>query len=325
MVANVANNHTSQGYRALVPALTVQYTGAGTTADLSMSGGNTASTRTLTARVNGASVGTFDVQTSEAAFTANTNYTVANVVAWLNSLAGWTATLQNNTRRAQFLTTGSAGFGAFTNVNTKTPLQLSAAMDLHTDFYQKVNGDLSENVLIYGNTGNGIDAQLILIGGTESRDYAILNNALGILQGSDDNPGNNTLQRQFAVTHRHVVFAHNSFPQQTLTLRTGAGGSNSYNPDLYCLVANNCLPNVAWSSTADADMVIKNNHLHAGATGTGSSGEVKSGNQTTLFANFAAGDFTPAGGLATNLKDPVLLWDIRGAPRAVPSRPGAIA
>lgn len=324
MVANVVNNHTSQIYRALIPALTVQYTGAGTTADLSLSGGNNAATRTFTARVNGVSVGTFNVLSAEAAFTANTNYTVANVVNWINSLPDWTATLQDNTRRAQTITTGSAGFGEFLNVNTKTPLQLYTAMDLHTDFYQKVNGDLSENVLIYGNTGNGIDAQLILIGGTESRDYVILNNALGILQGSDDNPNNNTLQSQLAVTHRHVVVAHNSFPQQALTLRTGAGGGNSYNPDTYCLIANNSFSDIRWSSTPDADVTIKDNHLHASATGTGGTGVVKSGDETTLYLDYEQGDYTPAGALAANTKPPVWGLDVTPRSRGNSANPGAL-
>lgn len=326
VVGCTVSRWTSQLYRTQLPAMTVQYTGTGVTANLSLSGINDNSTRTFTARVDGVTAGTFTVLNSEAAFNAGTQYNVANVVNWINSLPGWTAALQDDTRRAVALTTGAQGYGAFTNVNVKgAPLQLFTAFDAHTDFYQKDANNLVENVLIYGNAGTDIDAQFIMIGGNESRDWAIINNALGVLAGSDDNPGSNTLATQFARGHRHVIFAHNSFPQQHLALRTGTFGAQLYDPDTYCLVANNSVPNVAWDVAADPELAIKNNHLHAGASGTGSPGEVKAGDQTTLYVDRAAGDFTPAGALATNLKEPVWTWDIKGDRRGPAARPGAIA
>jgi hypothetical protein len=318
---------SSDLYLAPVAAMTVTYTGAGASADLSLSGISDASTRTFTARVNGVSVGTFTVLNSEAAFTAGTNYNVANVVSWINSLTDWSATLQDDTRRATALTTGAIGYGAFTNVNTKgVTLQLFTAFDLHTDFYQKDSANLVENVLIYGNTGTEIDAQFIMIGGNESRDWAVINNALDVKAGSIDNPDGTVLQSQFAHPQRHVIFAHNSFPQQTLALRTGTSSIRLYDPDSYCLVANNALRDLRWDiGGVDADLAIANNHLHAGATGTGSPGEVKSGDQTSLFVDFNAGNFAPAGALLTNLKPPVFTLDAAAKSRPASAPVGALA
>lgn len=326
MVGCTVARWSSELYLNPLPSMTVRYTGTGAVADLSLSGINGASTRTFTARVDGVTVGTFTVLSTEAAFTAGTNYNVSNVVNWINTLSGWTAVLQNDTRIACALTNGAAGYGAFTNINVKTAtLQLYTAFDLHTDFYQKDSINLVENVIIYGNSGTDIDAQFIMIGGNDSRDWAIIGNALDALDPSVDNPGGTTLASQFSRAHRHVIFAHNSFPQQTLALRTGASSVQQYDPDAYCLVANNSVRNISWDTTADADLVIKNNHLHTGVTGTGSPGEVKSGTPSTLYANYDIGDFTPAGALATNLKTAVWAWDLKGARRNPSARPGAIA
>ena len=326
VVGNTVTNQLSEGYRNLIPAMTVQYTGAGATADLSLTGNNSASSRTFTARVNGASVGTFTVLSSEAAFIAGTNYNVSNVVNWINSLPDWTATLQDDTRFAAALCSGlTVNFEAFTNLSTKgAPLQLYTAFDLHPDFYQKVNSFLSENVLIYGNRGLNLDAQLILIGGTPSRDYLIANNAMGVAQNTALNINTNTLQSQFAQPHSNTIFVHNSFPQQAFTLRTGTAGANLFNADAYCLFANNSLRNITWSVGVDADMVMKDNHLHGAAIGTGHTGEVKAGDETNLYVDFLAGDFRPAGALLTNLKAPVLAWDMNGRVRAATDAVGAI-
>ena len=317
---------TSEIYRSQTPALTVRYNGAGTSADLSLTGTSGATSRTFTARVNGSSVGTFTVQNSEAAFIAGTNYNVANVVSWINSLPDWTASLQDDTRNATMLTNGAAGFGAFTNVNVRaTTLQLFTAFDLHTDFYQKDSANLVENVLIYGNTGTEIDAQFIMIGGNDSRDWMVINNALDVLAGSSDNPDGTVLGSQFSRVHRHVCFVHNTFPQQRLMLRTGTSAVQQYNPDAYCLVANNSVSNIVWDGAPDADLVIKRNHLHAGANGVAGTDGTYGGNPTTLYADFNAGNFAPAGALLANPSPPSWEWDLNANKRGAAARAGAIA
>ena len=86
-----------------VPALAVQYTGAGGSATLELTNANEANGRTFTARVDGASVGTFTVKNDTGSAAAGTNYTVQNVADWLNGLAGWTASVLDDTRRATAL------------------------------------------------------------------------------------------------------------------------------------------------------------------------------------------------------------------------------
>jgi hypothetical protein len=327
-VGNRVDGWTSETYRKPINAMTVQYTGTGATATLSLSGLNSTNNRTFTARVDGASVGTFTVLNTEAASIAGTNYNVSNVVAWINSLPGWTATLQNDTRLAAVLNNGVAPYGAFTNLNVKNvTLQLSANWDTHTDFFQ--TGTLNNNVLIYGNSGHEMDAAILAMGGTDTFDFAIVNNAFDIKGDSFENANGEVFVSQFSGAHRHVVFAHNSFARQGLWLRSDFTGSGRYNPDTYCLVATNSIRALVWGSVpnADADMTIKDNHLHGsgfGVSGTGSPGEVMSGNHTTLYVNAVAGDFTPAGALATNLKTPVWRVDNRGKARAATASPGAI-
>lgn len=316
----------SQLYRTRVHALTVQYNGAGATATLSLTGTNTANNRVMTARVNGDVVDTFTIQNTQAAFDAGTNYNVANVVDWLNGLADWTATLEDDTRLAAALTTGEAGFGAFTNVDVKTaPLELFTAFDIHTDFYQKDASRTPENVLIYGNVGTEIDAQLIMIGGNESRDWAIINNALDIVFDSEGNPGGDQKVSQFSREHSHVIFAHNTFPEQRLALRTGTTSLQQYDPDTYCLVANNSVRDIRWDNAVDPDLLIANNHLHGSAIGVSGIGGTQGGNQFTLYANFDAGDFTPAGDLTGNLKAPAWAWDINANLRGATASPGAFS
>lgn len=326
VVGNKVTHHNSMAYRNPLPAMTVTYSGTGATADLSLSGGNVANGRVFTARVNGVSVGTFTVFNTEAAYTAGTNYTVANVVNWINSLGGgWAATLQDDTRYAAALSLGDrfTSFGAFTNQNVKgVTLQLFTAFDQHSDYYQK-SDNVQENVLIYGNTGLDCDTQHFAVGGNATRDWAYINNAINRPDPSPEFLGN--AQSQMSLSHSHVIIAHNTFPYQRMLLVSTAGPYEQYVGDAYCLIANNALQDLAWAGPVIPGVVIRDNHLHAAAVGTGSPGEVKAGNQITLYANAAAGDYTPAGALATNLKAPVWKLDLKGKLRGSSASVGAIA
>lgn len=319
-------HHNSMAYRNPLAAMTVTYTGAGATADLSLSGGNVENGRVFTARVNGVSVGTFTVFTTEAAYIAGTNYTVANVVNWINGLGGgWSATLQDNTRFAAALSLGNylTSFGAFTNQNVKNvTLQLFTAFDQHSDYYQK-SDSLQDNVLIYGNTGLDCDTQHFAVGGNATRDWAYINNAINRPDPAPEFLGN--AQSQMSLSHSHVIIAHNTFPHQRMLLVTGNGQYEQYSGDAYCLIANNALQDLSWANGAGTGVVIRDNHLHASAVGTGSPGEVKAGDQTTLYVSAATGNYTPAGALLTNRKAPRWTWDLGGKLRALSASSGAVA
>jgi len=317
IVGGSVSNWDSAPARTNINAMTVQYTGGGATATLSLAGGNSASSRVMTAKVGGSTVGTKTLLASEAAFIASTDYEVSDVVTWLNTLSGWSATLLDDTRQAVCL--GAPGLpGSWTDVNVKTAaVTFYTWIDDHCDVYQSyVN---SENVICAGLTTFGNDTQNIFLYETNHRDMLFLNCAM-------DNQTGGVLQSQLGGTHSHVVVAHCSFGQQTLSLRTDGAGAYKYNPDAYCLVANNAGPALVWSSTPDTDLTIKGNHLFTGAsTPSGSTGTTIGGTKATLFADAGAGNFTPAGALLTNLKTPVVSRDMAGTVRGTTDAAGVKA
>ena len=322
-VGNTFHTWGSGNWRTPINALTVQYSGSGT-GTIEISGANNTA-RTVTAKVAGASVGTFSIQVGEAAFIANTNYTVANVAAWINSLSGWSATALNNTRRAATLSLpGTTSFGAFGATNAKTaPLTLITAFDLHTDMWRLFTGT-QENIVCADNVFYNVGGQGFFVnsnGGTGLRDVMIVNNSLEMNQADPDTVNSFT---QLSDIQSHVVYAHNSQTQQVNLRKDG-----SYNPDAYCLVANNVAPAIVWAGTGsptDADLVIKGNHLFTGATApAGATGTTIGGNEASLFVDAGSGDFTPQGALLTNLKTPLLARDRSGVARGASAPAGALA
>ncbi len=321
-VGNVCHDWNNGNWRTPINALTVQYSGAGT-GTLEMSGGNDTAGRVLTAKVAGSSVGTFTLTADAAGFAANTNYTVQNVVTWLNTLTNWSATLLDNTRRAVAL--GKPGAnpvgGAFSATDCKTaPLTLETVFDLHTDMWRLFTGT-QENVVCADNVFYDCVGQGYWItsnGGTGLKDVIIVNNTMH--QDTAD-PDAEFSYTQLADIQSHVVFAHNSLTQG-INLRSA---SSSYNPDAYCLVANNVSVFINWTGTADVNLTLKDNHLFTGGTvPIYATGTTIGGVDATLFASAATGDFTPIGALLTNLKTPVVARDLARAVRATPDAAGAL-
>lgn len=105
-------------------------------------------------------------------------------------------------------------------------------------------------------------------------------------------------------------------------LRVGVLG---YNPDGYCLLANNTLPVMGWEDSRDADLTISGNHLQDGALAiTGASGTTIGGDVATIFANPLVGNFAPRGELSAHSKPSVLRYDLDGKERAATSPAGAL-
>ena len=311
VIGNVAHDHDSAEYRQYIPALTVNYSGAGTTATLEMTGTSNATSRTLTARVNGTSVGSFIASRTNVAFAAGTNYDVADVAAWINSLPGWSATLLDDTRVAVALQR-SGTVGTWSGFNAKAGGTLFTFFDVHADFYQ-VSGN-TENVVVFGNTATKFDdSQNFHLTDNAIRDFLIANNAIS----------NNSavLVSNQNSAHSHVVMIHNTMSQQNINLRT----DQTYNPDVYCLLANNAVKAITWNGAPDADLVIANNHLHSGSSApAGSTGTIIGGNAANLFVDEALGDFTPAGELALGSATPRLGFDIRNRERTLLAAAGAV-
>jgi len=322
-VANRLIDHSSFPYYQNIDALSLEYTGAAGSATISLSGANSGTSRTITLRENGVSVATFSILGSEQAYRDDTNYTVQNVVDFINGQAGWSATLIDNTRFAAALTSpGSTNGAGFANLDAKSaPLTLPTHFDIHSDIYQLPNlPSAQENVVFAFNECWQIDAQNMLISGSQG-----INDAMFICNAFYNNLGtpDEALATQLDRSHSHVVLAHNTLATQRVLLRQ----DRDYDGDGYCLVANNSAKGlmVSGGGSVDPDIALVDNHLHAGQTPpSGGSNTTVGGNQSSLFVDAINGDFTPAGDLLSNLKPPVIGPDLTGDVRTGPSAAGAV-
>ncbi|MEE4290063.1 MAG: hypothetical protein V2J14_11885 [Erythrobacter sp.] len=308
LIGNTSQDFDSSFYTAFLPALTVGFGGTEATATLEMSGGTNSLTRTITARVNGAVVGTFAASRANA---ASNFYNMSDVVNWINGLPGWTATLLDDTRVATSLQMEGA-VGAWSGFDAKAGGTLYSFFDIHPD-YSQTNG---ENVIIYGNIARNMKGfvQIMHFTDAECLDFFCINNAF-------DMEASIAVSNQNRV-HSHVVIVHNTMTAQAMNLRT----DQIYDPDGHSMIAANSFKGITWAAAPDDDQTIKDNHLHAGSTAPeGATGTTIGGNPADLYINAAAGDFTPAGTLADNLKPRLFEWDIRGSARATNDAAGAVS
>lgn len=312
-----------------VPALTVQYTGSAAAATLSLTGTSDASTRTFSAKVDGVEVGSFTALNSPAAFTAGTQYTVQNVVDWLNGLTDWTATLTDGTRRATSLSNLGSRGGAFTNVDVKTaPVALATHFDLHADWFTVNIGGIGENVIAAESTAIGVGGQSIFVAASSPRpkDFIFVNLAIS---NRLENPTGDldmaflSCQLGRPGSQSHVVFAHCSIPTQGMLLRTDQG----VDFDTYCMIANTAFRSIDWpSGLVDADIVLKNNGIDGDRDiPAGSTGTVVAGDYLSKFADSITGNFSPTGELAANRKPIAATFDLTGDRRDASAPAGALA
>lgn len=303
------------------PALEVTYTGAQTTATLALTGGNEATSRTFTAKW-GNNTANFVVGITEARqatadaanynpATAGEGFYIRNVAGWLNSLPGWTATVLDDSKRAAAASLdGLKGTGFIARNVKNTVLPIVSCFDLHGDFYQQRFNGLTENCIIAFNRGKAMRGQNIFLSSTPGPclDFIVLDNAFANVPASTGYAVFTAVSSQCdRSVHSHVVFAHNSFPTQLLRLRTD---NPAYQPDRYCLIANNAMLHILWQGAAVADMKIRNNVIDSGYTApSGATGTVIGGTYLTKFANALGGDFTPAGQLAAASFRPVARLD----------------
>ena len=261
------------------------------------------------------SVGTFSVLNTYAGFLADTNYTMQNVVDWINTLTDFTATLLDDTRAACALQAfGTEGPWGAIDVKTAA-VDLSGAIRLHADLWQ-TSGEsyIFVNNKAFDMTG---EQHLFMKDGT-SRDCFVANNLM-----HEDTPGTQTVGKsQLAEPQSHVLWVHNTNTSQGASLRPDI----AYNPDAYCLFANNAFPSVQWLGTPDADLVIRDNHLFSGASiPANATGTTTGGDKNDWATDPVNGNFTPSGTLLTNMKTPVLVRDRENNLRGATSPTGGLA
>lgn len=297
-----------------VASCSVIYTGTETTATLTRS--TQGAKRRFTATW-GANVATFDADKAETAVNGGF-YTVQNFVNWINSLAGWSATLIDDTRTVYNLAKPGEKDVHFSSLNCKGVAQtLVTCFDLHTDFYQH-RGTFQENCLIAFNKVTNYRGQSIFISNAnEVRDWLIFNNAFHTKV--DDELSYTGYAKSWQVlsqlsqVSRHLVLLHNSWSDQRVKLNSAAG----FNPDTYCVLANNVSNTLLWDGPPDADLTLSENHIQeGGAVPAGAIGTTFGGDRFSLFANAASGDFAPRGALLAYLRPPRLIFDHGGGRRA---------
>lgn len=315
VIGNAISDFDSGEYIDSIDALQVSYSGPASSATLSASGNWDSTSRVFTAQVDGAVVDSFTVYDSDAAYHAGTNYTVQNVADWLNGLAGWSATVLDDTRFATALSVPGGLGGSFTNIDvTGSGFTFTTEFDIHADFYQVTHVG-KENGVLVDNRGLGLVGQSLFMKDGPSKDFLVLNNIF-------DNAEFGVNISQLGNQHSHVVIAHNSWSRQNMWLRVGVLG---YNPDGYCLLANNTLPVMGWEDAQDADLTISGNHLQDGALSiAGASETTIGGDVATIFANPLSGNFAPRGELAANPKASIHRYDLAGKERGASAPAGAL-
>ena len=105
----------------------------------------------------------------------------------------------------------------------------------------------------------------------------------------------------------HLVFAHNSMNQR-ISIRNDSANNTA---DAFCMFANSVIPSLIWGGgNVLENVTLKNLHLFTGEIPpSNSTNVVIGGDETTLFADAAAGDFTPAGALLNEGFTPVVPTD----------------
>ena len=315
VVYNEIEDFDSRWFREDILAMMLSYSGPATTATI-----EGWSSRIFIAKEDGVEIGRFTVGTGYNDWLGGTNFSVSNVVDWINDdlPAGWTASLVDDSRRAAQLSTQNRLGLAFTApVNVKdVSLNLYCAWDIHADLYQKQDSGsiVEENVLVAFNKGIGLSAQDIFMFGTPGiNDMLVWNNAFANSEPVGD-------RSQVNAAHSHVVIAHNSWSTQGVWLRADL----TYQTDGYCLLANNVAPELRWYGTPDPDAAVTGNHVQAVDALT-PSGTTSGGNKNNLFVSEASGNFAPKGALLSNLKPAVVQHDLNGAIRQAEAPAGAVA
>ena len=310
VIGSSSEDFSSQYFRTPEDAFTIRYNGSAGTATVSLSKKSDDSTgRVFTLKEDGSTVATYTIWQSR---------TIQQIIDFVNTQTDWTATaaVPASQRRATALTAqGTPAFGSFSNADAKSAdLQMIAAFDLHEDFYAS-GGGVQENIIVEQTIAyNTEGAQLFhLKDATNINDAFFVNNRV--------HPSGATLDfSNFQAFFSNFFFGHNDIARQTCRIFTGAGRDF----DDRCFIVNNAIQTLAWNGSPDADLVIDGNHTVTVAP-SGATNHTTGGSTSSLWVDVETGDFTPAGELLENLKDPVISFDGLKKLRRTTDAAGALA
>lgn len=343
VVGSTFDNHDDLKWNTDFPAITVRYDGAEATATIARSGGTegngtgggiytvTIGAANYTFDVGDGSFGSALVGVPGSGGRIIQGWFFADLVAWLNTLPGITATrLIDPDSRAN---TGSLpglrgqGFGA-TDIKSAT-LTLQSHHDKHADFYQVETGD-AENVIVWGNRHTNAQTQNIFLSPINNgsiRDFFVFGNIMDNAPGVVGDFGDAASQiGRPNVVCSQVVIVQNSFPDQKWLIRND-GGNASMSMDALCLFGNNIAPSFGFTAgRVNAAMVVQGNRLYDGAAQPlDGIYNLIGGTKTSLFVNTTTGDYRPSGALLDFGYAPLIPFDMNRTPFPASAAVGALA
>jgi hypothetical protein len=306
---NYVHSQTAGFFRNVILAMDIAYTGAGT-ATLSKTGGSDSGSLVLTAIGGGSSKTYLLGQT-----TADPWFNISAIVNDINAnVAGWTATLRDDTRRASALL--GHGFGStngFSNQPvTSAGVSLDTWFDHHCDVVQFRTDDsfgIRENCIYRGLTMVGIADGGFSNPGTNTlrmdsnlHDIVITDCAFGNPDGSASTA---ISQATNASTYSHVYLRNVAHEAGTVL--------SAATCDRYCVYEQCVIGQIGWAtSSGPTPFTFKDCYIAYGFQGaTAFTASPNSGNtlfnalhQTdfnlnTLVTSAATGSFLPLSGMPT--------------------------
>lgn len=196
------------------PLMTVAYSGAGAAA-MEVTGDTRTKPRSVALRVNGVAVGSTTILTGD----SDSDHTSPQQLAdWINSVAGFTAAVQTNLPRAQWIQPPGTNdpvrsFGVV--ALGPEPVQLNWTFDAHSDVVQLFAGNHDGQVLVhFVRVTNFGGHQTILVEGS----YTCPDVSIGWIESTGAAAGQAQVDGNAARTH--MLLHKSTFMSQTFTLRT---------------------------------------------------------------------------------------------------------
>lgn len=309
----------SSFYRSHIDALEVTYFGKENNATISIDGYNMQDNRQLIITW-GDHRDVFYIKSKYEDYVEDSNYSISNVVEWINSHEGWSAKVLDDSRLASSLTLnnvkGGAGFPP-QDVKDRTVV-CSTFFDIHSDWYQKQHNVDLENIIVSNCVAlNLVTCQdIFLTGRGGMKDIIFINNAFWNSGDSQIEP-----RSQFASEQSHVVVAHNTLANQGIYLRL----DQDFKTDQYSMVSNNISTQIAVIGEGSVNLLVQRNHLLGDRAGPDGAIETTiGGDSETFFVDARSGDFSPTELARAYPSQPVVLFDIFGKPRPDDAAKGAV-
>ena len=336
---NYEHDHTAGFFRNGVLAMTIAYSGAGA-ATLSKTGSSDGGSLVL--MVNGATVKSYTL----GQIASDQWFNISSIVNDINSnVAGWSATLIDDTRRASALLGQDGKGGGFGTTNgftsqpvSSTPLSLYTWFDQHCDILQMYTGGgtgIRENILHRGNAVVGI-GNIVATGGwnnTGTKTFLFDSNLNDVVLtdsifSSPD--GTATSQIGGASKNYSNVYMRNLTHEAPLQLGTGP-------IDGYCVIEQCVLGQIGWATTSGpTPYTFKNCFVAYGYQGPGAFTAAPNISNTLFNASSASnfqlstlcvdpinGNFNPAPGMP--VKASISTYDANLNLRAPNDAIGAVA